>query len=98
MTIYIDIDGTLTTTPTKAWGPVRDGAIERVRKLVYRGHAVYIWSARGKNYASQFVEKYGIKGVTTLSKPDVLVDDVAGIRDPGRIRRIGPEEFIRDGI
>lgn len=94
--IFIDIDGTLTWTPDRAWGPIRPLAIQRVKDLIAAGHRVILWSARGAAYAREFAEAQRLKPYATLPKPDFYVDDVEGIRE--RMAHITPGEFESAGI
>lgn len=94
MRIYIDIDGTLTTDGEKAWGPVRPRAIERVQELALAGHEIFLWSARGEQYARDFASKHCLPFATVcLGKPDIYVDDHKEIRDRGHMRYVDPDTF-----
>lgn len=80
--IYVDIDGTLTLDPGRAWGRPHAGRISRLRRLIREGQEVVLWSARGRDYARSFSAHYGIPATFCMSKPDRIIDDVPTIR-PG---------------
>lgn len=90
---FIDIDGTLTHTPGKAWGPIRKGGIAHVKQLKAQGNFIVMWSARGITYVTEFCKKYGISADVILGKPDFIVDDNPQIRTAPHCRRVSPEEF-----
>lgn len=92
MTIFVDIDGTLTTEAYTRWGhPIKD-RIEAVKALVIMGYDVVLWSGGGRKYVEAFAKKYGLEGVICIGKPDVIVDDQVDIRPR---RRIGYVEARR---
>lgn len=94
MRIFIDIDGTLTTDGNHAWGPVRPRALERVRELMAAGHEVFLWSARGEQYAFDFARKNRLlAGAQFLGKPDIYVDDHKEIRAASHMRHVDPDTF-----
>ena len=73
--IFVDIDGTLTTTPMRAWGPVIEAHLAGVREMVKQGHEVVLWSTAGAEYVRQFCQKHALPGVVAVGKPTVVVDD-----------------------
>ena len=91
LTIYCDIDGTLTKDGEHAWGaPVYD-RIGAVKSAIANGHEVHVWSARGEKYAKQFCERYGLSPSSCLSKPDVCFDDIPELRGRGRMTVLAPD-------
>jgi hydroxymethylpyrimidine pyrophosphatase-like HAD family hydrolase len=71
-TIFVDIDGTL----------YRDGELDRklIRWIKFKkgqGFVFNLWSARGKDYAEQFVSAFGLPYIfdAVLSKPGCIIDD-----------------------
>lgn len=95
MHYFIDIDGTLTDTPEKAWGHTRQVLLDKVRLLISLGHSVVLWSARGSDYANAFAVRYNLDVDMCLAKPDYIVDDIPTIRAQNRIGRMSPKEFER---
>ena len=92
--IFIDIDGTLTTTPSRPWGPTIAARLNRVRDLLAAGQQVVVWSGNGTAYATQFVEKHGLEGAVSIGKPELVVDDNPDIRPRERMQILSPEEFF----
>lgn len=92
--IFIDIDGTLTSAPTRPWGPVYEKRLERVRDLITKGETVVLWSARGTTYAKKFAEQYALNGVLPLGKPELIVDDNPTIRPREKMPIKSPLEFF----
>ena len=94
--IFIDIDGTLTTVPTKMWGPVIPGRIAAVQALIESGREVVLWSGGGTGYVQAFAEKHGLRPSVCIGKPDMAVDDNPTIR-PARVWRVIPPEAFFEG-
>ncbi len=93
--IFIDIDGTLTDTPTEAGGKAIPERIEHIWRLVGSNQSVVIWSARGAAYARAFAAQHGLlEIVTAIGKPEIMVDDDPGIRAKGTMPIVSPEEFF----
>ncbi len=92
--IFIDIDGTLTTTPEQQFGPVLRDRIRALRVLVAQGHEVIVWSGGGTDYARRFCKLVNLRDVVCIGKPAVMVDDNPTIRPPGRMVRVEPDEFF----
>ncbi len=95
MTIYCDIDGTLTDLPHAAGGAPRKDVIERLKLYIKRGHSVILWSANGAVYVEQFASEHGIEALACLKKPDMIIDDKKNIRPHGKDIPVLPEEFLR---
>ena len=94
--IYIDIDGTLTHSRRKGWGPPRTDVIETAKRLIESGHQVVLWTAGGAEYASKFGEKHGIKAIAYMCKPGLIVDDNPTIRPRSRMRTLSPDQFVAE--
>lgn len=94
MTVFVDIDGTLTTTPDGPHGPIRKDVLEAVRKLIHDRHVVVLWSAQGARYANEFARSYGL-AVTCISKPDLCVDDRPTLRPAEKMEIVSPEDFMK---
>lgn len=75
--VCVDIDGTLTTTPGRPWGPPIASRLDAVRRLVAAGHRVVLWSGGGRSYAEQFAARHDLTGATLVceGKPSLWVDD-----------------------
>ncbi len=84
--IYIDIDGTLTTTPYTKDGEVILTRINAVKDLINAGQEVVLWSGNGTEYAKEFATRHGLCAVC-IGKPDYCIDDNPKIRSgfDGRI-------------
>jgi hydroxymethylpyrimidine pyrophosphatase-like HAD family hydrolase len=82
MVYFIDVDGTLTETPDKAWGKPFLGRIEAIRELI-KTNIVVIWSGRGYEYAKAFCDHYGLQPFSIVPKPDRVIDDNLEIRPGG---------------
>lgn len=96
--IFIDIDGTLTTTPDKAWGPVIAYRIDKIQRLVEEGHEVVLWSAGGSGYAKSFARRVGLGDlVTCIGKPRCIVDDTPYIRPDWEGLKATPDMFFGGG-
>jgi len=94
MTIYCDLDGTLTRrqdTP-KPW-PVWQENVDALKKLIEEGHNVIIWSCRGRGAAWVFAAKHRL-AATCLRKPDVCFDDEPSLHDnPHVMKPVPPIEI-----
>ena len=98
MTIYCDIDGTLTDKPHHSHGAPRHDVIQKLKDAIKLGHDVVLWSGRDADYVKGFAKEHGIKAIACLSKPKLVVDDKTDIRHlPGdaRYKPITPEEFLK---
>ena len=91
MTIYCDIDGTLTKRKRgdSAFVPCND-MIGIIRKLIADGNDIIMWSGRGAGVASDFAKQHGLKPKYCLTKPDAFFDDRPGLK-PGPIPIIDPK-------
>jgi len=85
MTIYCDVDGTLTHKQDgpKPW-PVWQENINALKKLIDDGHTVIVWSCRGERAAYNFCYDNGIHALA-LSKPDMCFDDEPSLHDDPRV-------------
>ena len=93
MTLYFDIDGTLTHDGEHKWGMPNSDLIDAVRAAKKNGHFVVLWSARGATYAKAFARRYRFSANAYLAKPDVCFDDIKSIRPPEKMRVLGPEKI-----
>ena len=96
MMIYVDIDGTLTTSQNKRRGQPWPEMLDRVRELIAAGHSVVLWSGSSR-YARAFAKRHHIDAVACLAKPNMLVDNQ--VRKWGnrlKNRTISPEQFLRE--
>lgn len=98
MALFCDVDGTLTDAPGHANGNPRPDVIAALKQEIASGEEVVVWSARGKHYCQGFCKANGIKGVTCVTKPAVLVDDFVerhgrGFRDDWRMKWLTPAQF-----
>lgn len=89
---FVDIDGTLTSEPHAAGGPVHADRIAVLRELIASGEEVVVWSARGTAYAQQFCRNHDLN-VVAIGKPDLCVDDKPTIRAAG-LKVVSPEAFF----
>ncbi len=97
LTIYCDIDGTLTDTPHQPGGEPRYDVIKKLKLAISRGHDVILWSGRKATYVRAFAKKHGIEAVAFLSKPELVIDDKLEVRHlpkEDRYKPITPEEFL----
>ena len=92
--IYIDIDGTLTTVPTKMWGPVIPDRIHDVQAMIGRGLEVVLWSGGGTDYVRAFAKKYDLHPSVCIGKPGQVVDDNPTIRPKRFMVPVPPDEFF----
>ena len=92
--VFIDIDGTLTTVPTRMWGEVLPERSAAVLALIENGREVVLWSGGGTAYVRAFAEKYALSPNVCIGKPGIAVDDNPTIRPAGRLRIIAPEIFF----
>lgn len=94
MTVFFDIDGTL-TRHQKIWDEPRNDMMDECRRLIAEGHNVVVWS-RTRRYAKAFCRKHGLKPLLAIGKPDMIVDNQK--RKWGgkfQSRTITPEEFLK---
>jgi phosphoserine phosphatase len=96
MIIYCDIDGTLTDDPEDKWGNPHLDRIEKIKEKINEGHTVFVWSGNGTEYANAFCEKYGIKPVLALGKPDVYIDDKPKVRAEGKLTHMWPDDMMEN--
>ena len=94
VSIYCDIDGTLTNNPLGPWGNPNKENIAAIRAAIANGHTVVLWSATGESYAKEFAKRYDISAHACLAKPDVCFDDHAGIRPNGKLEMHPPDQII----
>lgn len=94
MRFFIDIDGTMTDSPEEWHGNLRVDVLDKVLRLIQNGHEVVVWSARGADYAKEFVRLGNLDVVAAIGKPDVIVDDKPTIRPEHRLQYLTPEEFV----
>jgi hydroxymethylpyrimidine pyrophosphatase-like HAD family hydrolase len=92
---FFDIDGTLTSTPTKMWGPVIPERISEVRDLLNRGYPVVLWSGNGTNYAHHFAQAHGLEDAYCIGKPEAIIDDNPDIRPRHRMKVYQPDEWFQ---
>ena len=98
MTIYCDIDGTLTDAPHHPYGKPREDIIQKLIDAIDLGHDVVLWSGRSATYVKAFASQYGIDAIACLSKPQLVIDDKPEIRHlpkEDRYKPITPEEFLK---
>ena len=94
MTIYCDIDGTLTFDGTRKWGAPNQENIDAIRAAQENGHTVILWSATGEAYAKAFARKYRFRAHAYLGKPDVCFDDWKTIRPKTHMDILPPDSII----
>jgi len=92
MRIFVDVDGTMTTEDRRGAPPSTE-MIDRVKALIAAGHAIVVWSQRGKRYARHFCEEHGIKAEAYMGKPAMFVDDWPSLRRTG-IPTVSPKAFL----
>ena len=92
--IFIDIDGTLTDTPTRG-GRGKPERIAAVKALIESGREVVLWSGSGTDYVRALAKKYGLCPIACIGKPDRMVDDNPNMRPPGLMPVVPPEEFFK---
>lgn len=92
--IFIDIDGTLTTEPTRMWGPVIPDRITDVQTMIGRGVEVVLWSGGGTAYVRAFAKEYNLRPSVCIGKPGQVVDDNPTIRPKGFMTPVPPGEFF----
>jgi hydroxymethylpyrimidine pyrophosphatase-like HAD family hydrolase len=95
MTIIFDIDGTLTKRQ-KVWDEINPDMVNACKDLISKGHNVIVWS-RTRRYAKAFCDKYNIKPLLAVGKPQVIVDNQKK-KWGGRLnnRTVLPEDFLKD--
>lgn len=97
MTIYVDVDGTLTSKQqgrSAFKAPPRQDVIDKVKNLIAAGHEVVIWTGNTR-YAHKVCELYGIPAVAAVRKPDLIVDNQlrrTRLRLSNKV--VTPEEFL----
>lgn len=107
MTIFVDVDGTLTQHQRKnALDQPRPDVIDAVRKLKAQGHTIVIWTST-RRHALNAIAAYQLDGRSTsttkseagellyVAKPDMIVDNQVekwGTRLKRRV--ISPERFV----
>lgn len=80
MTVYVDIDGTLTKeqrAKSAFRSALREDVIAKVKAFIAAGHDVILWSG-SKHYAKRVAKLLGIKAIACLAKPDVIVENQPG--------------------
>ncbi len=92
--IFVDIDGTLTTVPTKKWGPVVPARIAALRALIATGREVVLWSGGGTDYVRAFAAKHDLSPSVCVGKPDTVVEDNPTIRPRPRMKIVDPAAFF----
>lgn len=90
---FIDIDGTL-TDDSKAGGKAIHARVKAVRKMIAAGDDIVIWSGTGTKYAVEFCNRYSIKPLAAIGKPELCVDDNPTIRPVGHVVVLDPKEFF----
>lgn len=95
MTIYCDLDGTLTHAQDgpKPW-PVWEENVQVVRRLIEHGVSLVLWSARGAEVCEAFAEEHKIRAHVCLHKPHWCFDDTPSITRPDRMKPIPPERMV----
>lgn len=93
MTLYVDIDGTLTDSSTRGGRPIEE-RVARVRREIERGRDVVLWSATGREYAERFARENGLTPLACLAKPDICVDDCQTVRKRG-LTVVDPKTFFK---
>ncbi len=91
--IFIDIDGTLTSSPRAGGSPI-EHRIKRVADMLSAGTEIVLWSASGTKYARAFAERCGLSAAVCIGKPSLMVDDNPTIRPAGRLPIKAPEDFF----
>lgn len=73
--IFVDVDGTLIIK-----GKLNVGLVNWCQDRKKEGFSIYLWSARGQNYAECIAELYSVDSLFTaiLPKPSYIVDDMGG--------------------
>jgi len=103
MTIFCDIDGTLTMKSARSLVP-RKNAIAQIKKLIaQKKDDAIVWSGKGKAYAERFCAQHGIRPSAIIGKPDVVIDDRETPRQRVRwcghpVTYISPEDFAKRGV
>src|SRR6266850_2157681 len=70
--VAVDVDGTL-----HSHGVPREATIRLCRELKVRGFDLFLWSARGADYAARVAKDLGIEDLFShfLTKPGYIIDD-----------------------
>lgn len=71
-TIAVDVDGTLHTN-----GVLNRRVVEFCEQKTASGFSLFLWSARGKDYAQSAAVRFGVAGLfdDVISKPGFVLDD-----------------------
>lgn len=80
MTIYVDIDGTLTAEQRAKSiyrSKPREDVIAKVREFIAAGHDVVLWSG-SRRYARRAAKLFGLKAIACLAKPDMIIENQVG--------------------
>jgi hypothetical protein len=93
VTIFCDIDGTLTRDGEHKWGAINSEHIEAINAAKKNGHYVVLWSARGAAYAKAFARRYHVDANLCIGKPDVCFDDHSTIRPPEKMQVLPPDQL-----
>jgi hypothetical protein len=102
MTIYVDVDGTLTGCQTgnsyfNTSIPKREDVLNKVRRAAEAGAEIFIWSGSTK-YARQVADDLramGIKIEGAMRKPHLMIDNEKGKWSCRLARRVvTPEEYL----
>ena len=91
--IFIDIDGTLTDSPSKGGSGLPD-RIKSVQAMIGRGVEVVLWSGSGTDYVRDFAKKYDLRPIACIGKPQQLVDDNPNVRPSNCMPVVPPGEFF----
>ena len=76
--VFIDVDGTLLLKDSRGWSVLNVVLVEWMRKAIDDGFTLYLWSARGGDYAREVAERYKVDHMfkAILPKPSYVVDDM----------------------
>lgn len=74
--IYVDVDDTLVRSIGAKRIPM-PGTIQRIKDLHALGHALYLWSSGGGDYAKEAAIELGLESlfIAFLPKPQLYIDD-----------------------
>lgn len=74
--IYVDVDDTLVRSVGSKRIPM-PAVVARIHELHRQGHAMYLWSAGGADYARATAVEFGVHQcfVAFLPKPTIYIDD-----------------------
>jgi len=98
MTIYVDVDGTLTTSARSGGvfksASLREDVIEKVKEWIAAGHDVVLWSD-DRRYADKVARRLGLAVGAAVKKPDLIVDDKTfRIKQLTRRCLVTPDQFL----